>query len=127
MAVSDATGAPGDTSLVHLSFGEGQRPVPGMLLQLLNTEALPEGPAPVRMSRFELVAGARSPLDTHEERELWIIAEGTGTLEYRGEHTIPVRAGDVLAFERHASHTLRNTGQLGLVVFSVWWMDGAHG
>jgi mannose-6-phosphate isomerase-like protein (cupin superfamily) len=121
------TTAPSDGSVVHLRLAEDQRPAPGMVLQLLSTQSLPEGPAPVRMSRFELAVGARSPLDAHEEREVWIVAEGAGTLEYRGEHSIPVRAGDVLAFERHASHTLKNTGQIGLVVFSVWWMDGEHG
>lgn len=127
MALTAPTAAPSDVSLVHLSLAEGQQPAPGMLLQLLNTQALPEGPAPVRMSRFELEVGARSPLDAHEEREVWIVAAGVGTLEYRGVHSISVRAGDVLAFERHASHSLRNTGQVGLVVFSVWWMDGKDG
>jgi quercetin dioxygenase-like cupin family protein len=127
MALSRPPPAQGGASLVHLSFGEGQQPAPGMMLRLLNTQELSEGPAPVHMSRFELAVGARSPLDAHEERELWIVAEGAGTLEYRGETSIAVSAGDVLAFERHASHTLKNTGQVGLVVFSVWWMDGKDG
>ena len=93
---------------------------------MLDTKALPEGPAPVRMSRFELAEGARSPVDMHDEREVWIISRGGGALEYRGEAAIPVQAGDVLAFEKNASHSLLNTGNEALVVFSLWWMDG-HG
>ncbi|MGK3992289.1 cupin domain-containing protein [Sorangium sp. So ce1024] len=106
-------------------LAETQRVCEGMTLTLVETARLRGGPAPVRMSRFELAPGARSPLDVHEEREMWMLAQGHGALSYRGQPPFPVRAGDVVAFEAGASHTLANTGSEPLVVFSIWWGDPA--
>jgi mannose-6-phosphate isomerase-like protein (cupin superfamily) len=108
---------------VHARFRETEHPDDGMQLSLVDMTRLRGGPAPVRMSRFELTPGAQSPLDTHEEREMWMFAQGTGMLSYCGQPPVPVRAGDVVEFESDSSHTLKNTGQGPLVVFSIWWMD----
>ncbi|XYI03757.1 cupin domain-containing protein [Sorangium sp. So ce1128] len=109
----------------HAPFAETQRIHEGMSLTLVETARLRGGPAPVRMSRFELAPGARSPLDVHEEREVWMLAQGDGMLSYRGQPPFPVRAGDVVEFETGASHTLMNSGSEPLVVFSIWWRDPA--
>jgi mannose-6-phosphate isomerase-like protein (cupin superfamily) len=106
---------------VHARFAEAQVPAEGMTLSLVETAGLRGGPAPVRMSRFELAPGASSPVDSHEERELWMIAQGTGLLTYREQTEVRVNAGEVVEFESKSSHTLMNTGTLPLVVFSVWW------
>lgn len=123
--VLTAPGAPGrhGDQDVHVPFAETQRVHDGMQLALVETARLRGGPAPVRMSRFELAPGARSPLDTHEEREMWMFAQGNGMLSYRGQAPIPVRAGDVVEFEADSSHALHNTGGEALVVFSIWWND----
>lgn len=108
---------------VHASFAETQRIHEGMSLSLVETARLRGGSAPVRMSRFELTPGAQSPLDTHEEREMWMFAQGSGMLSYRGQPPVQVQAGDVVEFEADSSHTLMNTGSETLVVFSIWWND----
>ena len=111
-------------SEVHAPFAETQHVHEGMLLSLVNMAQLRGGPAPVRMSRFELAPGAESPLDVHEEREMWMFARGSGLLTYRGQAPVRVHAGDVVEFEASSSHTLRNVDDEPLVVFSIWWMDG---
>lgn len=113
---SVATGA-----AAHVRMGPEQIVAAGMRLALAETATLPGGPAPVRMSRFGLESGACSPVDVHDEREMWMIAQGAGLLTYRGQGPVVVRAGDVLAFDRQSSHTLLNTGADELVVFSIWW------
>lgn len=108
---------------VHAAFAETKQVHEGMRLSLVEMARLRGGPAPVRMSRFELAPGAQSPLDTHEDREMWMFAQGSGMLSYRGQAPVPVRAGDVVEFEADSSHTLNNTGGVTLVVFSIWWVD----
>jgi mannose-6-phosphate isomerase-like protein (cupin superfamily) len=118
------SGAPGARDgAVHAQFRETERVCDGMTLSLVDMTRLRGGPAPVRMSRFELAPGAQSPLDTHEDREMWMFAQGSGRLGYRGEPPVEVRAGDVVEFEAGSSHTLHNTGSEPLVVFSIWWVD----
>jgi quercetin dioxygenase-like cupin family protein len=111
-------------SVVHARFAVTQCPSDGMQLALVNMSELRGGPAPVRMSRFEIAPAAQSPLDTHEEREMWMFAQGTGMLSYRGHPPVRVAAGDVVEFESNESHTVMNTGSEPLVVFSIWWMPG---
>jgi quercetin dioxygenase-like cupin family protein len=115
---------PGTPSAVHAQFRETECVCDGMTLSLVDMARLRGGPAPVRMSRFELAPDARSPLDTHEDREMWMFAQGSGRLSYRGQPPVDVRAGDVVEFEAGSSHTLHNTGSEPLVVFSIWWVDG---
>ena len=114
----DAHGRP----VVHARFAQTQHPAAGMVLALVDMSVLRGGPAPVRMSRFELAPGARSPLDEHDEREMWMFAQGSGMLSYRGQPPVRVAAGDVVELEAGASHTLHNIGSEPLIVFSIWWM-----
>jgi mannose-6-phosphate isomerase-like protein (cupin superfamily) len=108
--------------VVHARFAETEHPGVGMQLSRVDMSALRGGPAPVRMSRFELAPDAQSPLDQHDEREMWMFAQGSGMLVHRGEPPVRVAAGEVVEFEAGASHTLINTGSELLVVFSIWWM-----
>jgi len=117
-------GAPGARDgAVHAQFREAERVCDGMTLSRVDMARLRGGPAPVRMSRFELAPGAHSPLDNHEDREMWMFAQGSGRLSYCGAPPVEVRAGDVVEFEADSSHTLHNTGSEPLVVFSIWWVD----
>jgi quercetin dioxygenase-like cupin family protein len=118
-----AVTGPEAQAMVHVRFGEPQHPCDGMQLALVDMARLRGGPAPVNMSRFVLAPGARSKLDRHEDREMWMFAQGTGMLSYRGCPAIAVQAGVVVEFEPDASHTLHNTGSEPLVVFSIWWVD----
>jgi quercetin dioxygenase-like cupin family protein len=77
----------------------------------------------VRMSRFTLAPGASSWLDSHPERELWMVASGQGLLEVGEAAPCQVGAGDVLHFEPHRTHRLTNSGDGELAVFAIWWNE----
>jgi quercetin dioxygenase-like cupin family protein len=125
MVLSRPDAPDADGGAVHAQFHATEQVCDGLTLSLVDMTRLRGGPAPVRMSRFELAPGAQSPLDTHEDREMWMFAQGTGRLSYRGRPPVEVRAGDVVEFEAESSHTLHNTGREPLVVFSIWWVDPA--
>jgi mannose-6-phosphate isomerase-like protein (cupin superfamily) len=110
-----------DSHEPQASMAGPSEPAPGMIQTRLAGSAPGEAPPPFGMSRFELEPGAESPLDDHDEAELWMVASGEGSLRYCGQIAVTVRAGDVLRFEPHATHTLRNVGDVTLRVFSVWW------
>lgn len=76
--------------------------------------------APFKLARVEVPAGGMTDPDTHEVREIWMIARGEGRLVLAGEET-RVRAGDVLFFDSHQTHTLHNEGDTPIEFFTVWW------
>jgi len=73
-------------------------------------------------SRFEVAVDGHSPPEKHPEREIWMIAAGTGTLYYRGEVT-EVRSGDCLTFDPNVEHSVHNTGAEPMRIFSIWWNE----
>lgn len=62
--------------------------------------------------------------EKHPEREIWMIAAGSGRLHYRGEVT-DVRSGDCLTFDPNTEHSVHNTGTEPMRIFSVWWTERA--
>lgn len=81
------------------------------------------GSMPFRASRFEVYPGKKSPPDQHEVTECWFIAKGIGELEHDGQNRTNVKAGDVLYFNSYQSHTINNTGEDNLIIYSIWWKD----
>lgn len=106
----------------RLAFLRAEEPCSGMTLEKVAPTSLRGSRPPGGMSRFSLAPGAESPLDKHEDEEVWFIGSGQGTIVRGGTEVVPVAAGDVVDFASEVSHTLKNTGELPLVVFSVWWI-----
>lgn len=77
---------------------------------------------PFAASRFEVPPGATSDVDQHDEPELWLVREGTGTIT-SGETTVSVGPGAMVHFPSRVPHRVTNTGSGPLLAFSVWW-DG---
>lgn len=106
---------------VTVPFDAPVSDAPGMSLQKAAVARLEGGAPPFRMSRFTLEPGASSPLDTHPDREVWMVASGQGRLACGDGRTQWLRAGDALNFPSHLSHSVTNTGGEPLSIFSVWW------
>jgi mannose-6-phosphate isomerase-like protein (cupin superfamily) len=93
---------------------------PGMRVHEIDLAPSGSHLTPFKSSRFEVEAGCSSPVDQHEVREIWFIAQGEGELTYDGV-PMRIRAGEVCCFEPRKPHAVVNDGASTLVVFSVWW------
>ncbi len=107
----------------HLQFLPTEVLTPGMLLSKVDTTPIAPHACkpPFCMSRFSLEPDISSPLDCHNEQELWFVASGEGRLTCNATQIIKITAGDVIELAPGVSHTVHNNGQKQLVVFSVWW------
>ena len=77
--------------------------------------------APFKSSRLVEYPGKTSPLDLHDVKECWFIASGEGIVTYDGADEVSVKPGDVLYYDSRKSHSITNTGNKELLIFSVWW------
>lgn len=102
------------------SYRKPEGTAPGMLLDMFNMPGGDRPVAPFEASRWSLERGADSGIDQHPVRELWLIAAGRGVMTCGGM-TLEVSAGDVMSIEPNQPHTLVNTGDSPVEVFSVWW------
>lgn len=93
---------------------------PGMFLHLFDMPGTPDEPVPFYLSRWWLEPGADSGIDQHYVPELWLVAAGHGEMTCGGKR-LEVAAGDVISIEPDQPHTLLNTGQDSVEIFSVWW------
>src|SRR6266545_3248558 len=110
------------TSLSSVLFESADWDDAGMRLEKVKGDSLRDCSPGFKMSRFMLKPGARSPLDCHEDKELWFIAAGHGEITRDGHHVMEVRQGDIVELGSMVSHTVLNTGQDELLVFAVWWL-----
>ncbi|TDB70403.1 cupin domain-containing protein [Micromonospora sp. KC721] len=78
-------------------------------------------PAPFEMARWTVAPQTSNDLDVHRSREVWVVVAGTGMLTWTDRTTV-LNAGDVVAFESHVPHQIRNDGPDPLVAISVYWL-----
>jgi quercetin dioxygenase-like cupin family protein len=108
--------------MVHAQFHEAAWIASGCRLEVVAAQELAGRRAPFGISRFSVDPGASSPLDRHDDSEIWLLAAGTGILGYGDHETYEVKAGDILQLAPNTSHLLTNTGSQPILVFSIWWM-----
>jgi len=77
---------------------------------------------PFELSQFVVDVGGYSPDEFHDEREIWIITNGSGQLTYKGV-MYELKAGQAVKFDSNEVHTIKNTGNKILSVISIWWKD----
>jgi mannose-6-phosphate isomerase-like protein (cupin superfamily) len=71
------------------------------------------------LAELTLLPGASIGNHKHEkETEYFIILSGSGTVDDAGKQT-PVRAGDAIITGNGASHSIKNTGNVPLVLHAV--------
>ncbi|KFX28557.1 cupin domain-containing protein [Ralstonia solanacearum] len=110
-------------SPIRLAFQAPQVSETGLSVEAIDLDFL-GAVATFEASRFEVAVGGFSPPEKHPEREIWMIAAGSGRLDYRGEVT-EVRSGDCLTFDPDVEHSVHNTGTEPMRIFSVWWTERA--
>ncbi|AQW31772.1 cupin domain-containing protein (plasmid) [Ralstonia syzygii subsp. celebesensis] len=110
-------------SPIRLAFQAPQVWETGLSVEEIDFGLLRAG-ATFEASRFEVAVGGFSPPEKHPEREIWMIAAGSGRLYYRGEVT-DVQSGDCLTFDPNVEHSVHNTGTEPMRIFSVWWTEPA--
>jgi mannose-6-phosphate isomerase-like protein (cupin superfamily) len=76
--------------------------------------------APFKAALITVAPGRDTPLDTHAVRECWYVVSGVGLLSY-GETRHEIVAEQLLFFDPHQQHTVRNTGDATLIILSLWW------
>jgi mannose-6-phosphate isomerase-like protein (cupin superfamily) len=94
-----------------------------MSIERLLPEPSRDREAPFTATRFTLPPQGTSALDHHDERELWVVLSGEGTLSVNGK-ALSLGPGDAVYFPPRYSHQLRNDSAQPLVVLSVYWRDG---
>lgn len=92
----------------------------GMRVSEMDIQSMIPAGAPFKGSYWTVEPGGSSPEDVHSVHEMWLVASGRGEL-LCGGRPVRVEAGDVLYFEPHQTHEVRNDGDAALAVFSVWW------
>ena len=88
----------------------------GVMLQAINLAT----DVPFEVSCVEVLPGCATPVDQHEVRECWIIAQGSGLLDYAGKKT-RVQKRDVLYFQPWQQHQISNDTDETLVIYSLYW------
>ena len=108
------------TAAPKVAFLEPEDMGPGSRVYEVNLA--PEGRpvAPFKASRFTVDPGATTPVDIHEVREIWMVAEGAGELRY-DNHATRAGPGDILYYDSMKPHKLHNDDDKQMVLFSVWW------
>lgn len=106
----------------RLSFLSPEKDGQGMTIHEINLSPWGAPLAPFKASLFTVEPNSTSAVDSHAVREIWMVIEGEGELLYDNR---PVRLGprDIVYFEPHKPHRVRNDGPGPFVAFSVWWKD----
>ncbi|WP_165482646.1 cupin domain-containing protein [Legionella gresilensis] len=78
--------------------------------------------SPFEATFFHLQPGGETPLDSHIEKECWLVLQGSGILTY--ENTpYPLSEQDIFYFDSYKKHQLFNTSQTILIICSWYWQD----
>lgn len=107
------------------SFHDPASSRPGVILNQARFDEVGAGRVPFAGGRFVVGPGATSRPDTHDVSEVWMLAQGSGLLNYDGaDH--PVSAGDCVFFEPRKTHFIHNPGTVDIVIHTVWWLEDAR-
>ncbi len=87
----------------------------------LEKKCLHQG-TPFSMTNFVLSPNTTTPIDCHQEREIWFIQSGNGRLVC-DEETYDLGPGDSVQFSAWQKHSIHNTGQSNLSIVSMYWLE----
>jgi mannose-6-phosphate isomerase-like protein (cupin superfamily) len=78
---------------------------------------------PFYFNRASIEEGAKLPLHSHLEKEIWIVTRGRGNLSIEGKRH-ELNTGDIVYFGSGMLHELTNTGLGPLELVSLYWHQG---
>ena len=102
----------------RIEFSPSTSSKPGTCLTM--APFIDHGPCPFKGGKYVVDPGSTSRPDTHDVKECWMIAQGTGMLNYDGDD-FRISQGDYFYFQPQKTHIVANDGTEPLVVFTVWW------
>jgi methionyl-tRNA synthetase len=96
----------------------------GISVNRITSDArLAEQSFPVGLMKCVVPPGGNSILHSHEDREIFFVAEGDGTVDTGGSE-FAVTKGDVAVLSGHEPHSVRNVSDLHPLIFlSIYWVE----
>ena len=94
-------------------------------ITMTTADAIFQGAALPGLSYGVIEPGGVSAFHRHDERELFVVLSGVGSVHPDHGAAIPVAAGDVVAIESFDKHVLRNDGSERLVFADIYWRDAS--
>ncbi|VEB33361.1 Uncharacterized conserved protein, contains double-stranded beta-helix domain [Legionella sainthelensi] len=100
-------------------FSNSENIAPGVNVHPINF-TLSHASPPFHTTYFEVLSQCETPLDSHQENEIWIVLQGCGILNYEGScHYIS--AHDIFYFAAFKKHQVKNPGNELLLICSIYW------
>ena len=75
---------------------------------------------PFKATYFHVLPGCITPVDTHLEKEMWIVLQGQGILNFEGE-SYSLAQHDIYYFESFKTHQVFNNANDLLIICSLYW------
>ncbi|MCE0721642.1 MULTISPECIES: cupin domain-containing protein [Legionella] len=75
---------------------------------------------PVQITYFQVLPQSETPMDDHQEQEIWIVLNGSGILIYE-ETFYLLNAQDIFYFASFKKHQIRNLMYEPLLICSIYW------
>ncbi|KTC86233.1 cupin domain-containing protein [Legionella cincinnatiensis] len=102
-----------------LFFSNFENIAPGVNVHPINF-ALSQATPPFHTTYFQVLSQCETPLDSHQEEEIWIVLQGCGILNYEGScHYLS--AQDIFYFAAFKKHQVRNPTNELLLICSIYW------
>lgn len=76
---------------------------------------------PFNSTIFVVQPNCSTPLDYHEEAEMWVILNGSGLLKYESVHSQVARF-DKFFFPSFTNHQIFNDSTVPLEILSIYWL-----
>ncbi|AWN75555.1 cupin domain-containing protein [Legionella anisa] len=75
---------------------------------------------PFQTTYFHVLPQSETPMDYHQEEEIWIVLNGSGVLIYE-ENVYRLNAHDIFYFASFKKHQIRNLMHEPLLICSIYW------
>jgi mannose-6-phosphate isomerase-like protein (cupin superfamily) len=108
------------TSDLVLRFGADLDLAEGVVVRPINFPSEPP-PPPFKSTIFVVRPDCSTPLDHHEEAEMWVILNGEGLLKYEGVQS-RVAQFDKIFFPSLTYHQIFNDSAVSLEILSIYWL-----
>ncbi|KTD13616.1 Cupin domain protein [Legionella gratiana] len=102
-----------------LPFSNSENIASGVNVHAINF-ALAQVNPPFHTTYFQVLSQCETPLDSHQEEEIWIVLQGCGILNYEGS-CYHISAHDIFYFAAFKKHQVRNPINDLLLICSIYW------
>lgn len=103
----------------QLNFSTGKEIAPGVVVNPIDFSFNQIKP-PFNSTIFHLLPGCQTPLDSHQEEEIWIVLEGSGILIHEGL-LFTLKPQDAFFFTSFETHQAMNNTENLLFICSIYW------